>query len=294
MAIQPENKIFPHVAPASPDSEDDLLAWSKHISFAFTELSRLLVDRHNSHTFQTHPHPKGWEVLKVPRPSFKSSLADTSRVIVPGSIAIPSRFVIGETLYEIYDNLQMDLDVAGPGGLRIGLTKAANTIYYLYAVVANNTVALLADTRTPDLGPLLYTQRQYLGAFPTVAAAAIVQFVSHRGRFVSSAQIDQVSSTVASLTTKTIISPATTKASLGQLIITGTAVNNAARVTGFDQNTVNNLSATVFLQVSGTQNNMFCELALDKPTTIYLDTQNSANAAIWRVHGWVENPEDYK
>lgn len=105
MAIQPENKIFPHVVPQSPDSEDELLDWAKSESSSLEELTRQVVDKFNSHIDQTHAHPKSWEVLKIPRPSFKSKASDTSQLIVPASVAIPARFFIGDKLYEIYSDL---------------------------------------------------------------------------------------------------------------------------------------------------------------------------------------------
>jgi hypothetical protein len=119
-------------------------------------------------------------------------------------------------------------------------------------------------------------------------------FVSSKGRYLTTAQIDQQQHNAdTNLTAKTIISPITTKVSLGQLIVTGSVVNNVVSVCGFNDGTAANLSVLNLLQVNGGQINMFCEVALDNPNTIYLKTQNVSNIAYWRVNGWQEDPTEY-
>lgn len=292
MAIQPENKIFPHVVPQAPDSEDELLDWAKSESSSMEELTRQVVDKYNSHIDQTHAHPKSWPVLRIPRPSFKSKVSDTSQLIVPASTAIPARFVIGEKLYEIYSDLTLDLDTSGVGGLRTGLSKAANTIYYLYTVVSGSSVGLIADTNAPSTGVSGYTVSTYLGAFATIAGAAIAQFVSHRGKFISPATIQEQSHTGdTALTALTVRHPVTAKFGIGTAKITGTVAGGTNFVTGFNDST--NATHSVVLQVNGIENHNTFEVELDSPTTVYVRTGNAANTAYWRVLGWIEDPTEW-
>ena len=293
MPIQPENKLAVPNLPSIPAEQEDLIAWAADISRLYSSFARDVVQRFNLHVDQPYAHPKSWATWKIPRPSFKINTSDSSQVVVAASSSQPVNFLIGDTLLQATSTLTMDLDTAGAGGLRSGLSKAANTIYYLYAVNNSGSAALLADTNAPSAGPSGYTDWTYLGAFMTLpGSTAIAAFASAGGVYLASVDLGTVShSGDTSISGQTIIGPATAKFSLGEILVSGTAVGGSAIVTGFNDTT--NMVQSSVLQVLGLENHVFHIISLASANTIYLKTNNAANTAYWRVNGWIEDPTEY-
>lgn len=291
--VQQDNKIFPHVVPGPPDAEDQLLDWAKDISVALQDLTRQTVDKFNLHIDNSQSHYKAWETSKRIKPWFRSNISDTSQVVLPASATAPVYFVIGETLFEITSDLTLDLDISGVGGLRTGLSKAANTIYYLYAVKSSDTVALIGDTTGPLTGLTGYTDWTYIGSFATIAGSAVAQFMSSGGRYISSASLNTVSHTGdTTISGQTLFAPETAKFSIGDILVDGVTAGTVALVSGF--NDTNNMTIRQALQVNGITNSNEAVVAVVNPTLIYLKVNNAGTTATWRVHGWIENPWDYK
>ena len=228
----------------------------------------------------------GTENFRIPRPAFKSS--STIVITLPASEISPAFFFIGDTFYTATSNLTCSMTLNGAGGLDSG-SVAANTVYYLYAVVVNGMPLLIASVNDPNgAGPLNFPVWTFLGAFITVSAGALAQFVSNNGRYISQEILDSVTITgTTALTSKTIKSPIGTKFSLGQLIVSGGgAAGQTGLINGFNNA---NSNQVVVMHVSGIENRDSCEVALDVYNTVYIQTSSSTNTAHWRVHGWVQN-----
>lgn len=294
MPIQIDEKVFPHLTPPSPVREEELLPWAKEISRALDELNRQVVDKYNLHTINPEAHPKAWKSLKVDRPALISVSGDTSLLRCQASVTEMPRFIIDGQIYETSVSLDMDLDVAGPGGLRIGLTKAAATIYYIYAVLNNGALALLGDTVAPTTGPTGYSVWSYLGSVSTLAgSAAFPAFNISNGFTQHSAPIssDQTE-TSATYQSKTIAIPAHATHVYGMLFISavtaGTVLGNvsASNSGGSFLHSETNALATTRSFVTGF-------VPIETAQRIYMKVEAGTGTVSFRVIGWLEDPSRF-
>lgn len=294
MPIQDEKKVPAFLVPQTPEGKDDLIKWAQETNKVLNQINRQFVSYYNLHLDNPYAHPKAWDIWRVYRPYFFSTSASTT-LTLPASSSLPVNFLIGGTLLQVTSNLTMDLNTAGPGGLRSGLTKAANTVYYLYGVKNAGTVALLSDTNDPNTGPSGFSDWTYLGAFVTITAAAtIVPFQSVNGRCeldVRTSHVTQTGST--SFVSKTITIPTTARFCSGLLEVTGATTTSAsATVAGTSApsdvaHTIDNLSATLT-----TKGQVF--LPIFTPQTVFLQTLVAGNTVGFWVLGWQENIQEWK
>lgn len=293
MPIQLEKKIFPQTVVPPPAKEEELFQWAHNISRAYEELVRQVTDKYNGHIDQTHPHPKGWPYLRVQRPGFKYSASD--KVVVEASATKPAYFKIGDELLEATSDLTLDIDLSGPGGLRVGLTKAANTAYYLYAVNNSGAVALIADTVAPSTGLTGYTDWTYLGAFATdQGAATITPFISSRGFYYADNEIEVESHTGGtSQNAETFQSlPVTAKQAAVFLITNGANANSIGRAMGSNTSNNNGVLQYNIAATSGNATNGLVSIFTDQ--TIYLQVAAAGNTVECYLMGWIEDPSEYK
>lgn len=291
MPIQIDEKVFPHLTPPSPVTEDQLLPWAKEISRALDELNRQVVDKYNLHTVNPEAHPKAWKSLKVNRPAMKSVSGSTNLLRCEASVTELIRFIIDGQIYETSVSLDMNLDVAGPGGLRVGLTKAAATIYYIYAILDNGVVALLGDTVAPTTGPTGYSVWSYLGAVSTLAGSAAFPAFRVANGFTQFS--DQVSSdyteTNAAYQAKTLAIPAHASHVYGMLYISavtaGTVLGNISSKNGGGSflHAETNAVATGRAFSTGF-------VPIETSQTVYMKVETGTGTVNFRINGWLEDP----
>lgn len=291
MPIQYEQKIFPHLIPPPPETDEDLIEWAKDISYALDDLNRQIVDKLNLHIAGTHAHPAAWRFMRVPRPSFKYSATD--KVVVPATAAKPVYFLIGGQIFEIATDLICDLDGTGPGGLDTG-AKAANTIYYLYGVNNAGVAALVASVTSPATGPTGYSSWTYLGAFHTLSGSSnIPPFTSSSGKYVTVGPSAQSHSGDTNWNPETYLQPITIKSSFGFLYISGAGgAGDQGQISPVTPG-VSGLPTYVILQVNSIENDVFVEVPVMTPGTLYLKTTDSVNTVGYWQYGWVEDPTEY-
>lgn len=85
----------------------------------------------------------------------------------------PTRIQVGGQGYKLNAALVCNLS---SGGLDTG-SLAANTLYYVYAVISGGNVVLEASLNGPGVGPTGFTQFRSLGAFRTLSGSAAVDYV---------------------------------------------------------------------------------------------------------------------
>lgn len=290
MPIQIDEKVFPHLTPPPPIAESQLLSWAQEISRALDELNRQVVDKYNLHTVNPDAHPKAWKSFKVKRPALVSVSGDTSLLRCYASSTEIVRFIIDGQIHETSSSLNMDLDVAGPGGLRIGLTKASATIYYIYAVLDNGSLALIGDTNTPVVGPAGYSVWSYLGSVSTIASSAAFPSFSISNGFTQFS--DSVSSdyteTNATYQPKTLAIPAHASHVYGMFFVSavgaGTVLGNIS-----SSSTGGNF---LHCETSATTNRGFNTgfIPIETSQTLYMKVQSGTGTVSFRINGWLEDP----
>lgn len=77
----------------------------------------------------------------------------------------PAHFVIGGMVKSVQSDLVCNLNISGPGGLSSEASLTNSTIYYVYVVPKSATLALVADSREPGVGPRGYPTWSYVGSF---------------------------------------------------------------------------------------------------------------------------------
>ena len=79
----------------------------------------------------------------------------------------PTRITIGGQQYKVASTLTMTTSTSGINGLDTG-SIAANTLYYVYAVVSSSVIGLIASVTGPATGPTGFSNRyKLLGRFRT-------------------------------------------------------------------------------------------------------------------------------
>lgn len=291
LPIQIDEKVFPHLTPPSPITEEQLLPWAKEISRALDELNRQVVDKYNLHTINPEAHPMAWKSLKVKRPAMSSVSGSTNLLRCFASTTELIRFIVDGQIYETSVSLDMNLDVAGPGGLRIGLTKAAATIYYIYAVLNNGVIALLGDTVAPTTGPTGYSVWSYLGAVSTLSgSAAFPAFRVSNGFTQFSAQVSaDYTETNAAYQAKTLAIPAHASHVYGMFYVSavgaGTVIGDISASNGGGSflHTETNAVATGRAFSTGF-------VPIETSQTVYMKVQSGTGTVNFRVNGWLEDP----
>jgi hypothetical protein len=84
------------------------------------------------------------------------------------------RITIGGQQYKIYKDLICNLNNNGLGGLDTGLLQGNYTVYYLYAVIKDNVISLIASKNQKQIGPEGFKQAyKYITEFKTKQSAEI-------------------------------------------------------------------------------------------------------------------------
>jgi hypothetical protein len=145
------------------------------------------------------------------RPGYKSITADSSQLIVTASSSKPAVVKIDGKIYANVSDKTLDLDTAGRNGLDTG-TKAASTVYYLYAIPPTSgfTFDVVCSVNDPDTGPSGFSAYSYLGGFITGTSSAIIEFVASDGLVMLSINITaDVNFNSSTPTLKTFLIPVT-------------------------------------------------------------------------------------
>lgn len=295
MPIQPENKIFPHVIPAAPESEEfhpdtlkDLVRWAKETTLALNDLNRQIVDKYNGHISGTHNHPGSWSALRVPRPRYYNHTDASTSLKIPASSSQPARFVIDGELYEVTSELTVsELDTG---------SLAAGTIYYIYGVRTGSTVKGILSTSDPSTGPSGYSVSTYLGACATkTSEATFPGFGASGGHYMSAQAIgteQSLTTTTGAYVEKTVLLPTTARFGFFRIYINGTTASAYGAISA---NPTSGSSLYQELQVSGVIVYAYGWVPINVPQTIwlYLQSGGGANTVYASPRGWREDPTEW-
>jgi hypothetical protein len=245
---------------------------------------------------------KSWfeRIASSRKPRYQSVQADTSQIVVPGSASSPSVVVIDGKLYANTADKTLDMDTTGRNGLDTG-AKAADTIYYLYAIppTSGRGFDLVCSITAPTTGPTGFPSWNYLGAFGTIAASAVVRFMASNGhvRFgeaPSSAYISAVTN-ASPLASKTLKVPITARTAVvlvywSAINATGDLCNWASESAGTEQTLLRAAAATTTSHIRP-----FYQLPLTTAQTAWfrVSTATTDNASV-SVHGWIEDPMEWQ
>ena len=301
MAIQPENKIFPHVVPPIPERKgnvkedlDALYEWVFDQQSTLNELNRQVVDKFNLHVTGTHGHPKSWAKWRLRRPCFKVGTSGGTTVTVPGSTGVPSLFVIDGELFEIYADLTCDLSGSGAGGLDTG-SIAADKPYYLYGVRDSGTVAIIASASDPGTGPTGYDVWTYLGSFATIEGAATIPAFHSSNGVLLGERISDSSHTYAGNTPNAETYnnlPDTAKAGYFRIYVRTTGSVGDSGNIGPSSAIPDTLRQRCY-DVSSHNNYTMGWVLILTAQTIYMQTTDADASVFAELYGWREDPTEY-
>ena len=232
--------------------------------------------------------------IRLPRPSFKSIVADSSQLIIPASSAKPAIVKIGSAFYTNVTDYTLDLDTGGVGGLDTG-AKAANTAYYVYAVLpaSGTTFRACVSAADPNTGPTGFsTNWTYLGSFRTVASSVVPNFSYCNGRFNFSNVVSEFTAGESTPTSKTFVGSAV--ASTVYFLVQWSTVN----ASGDDCNAgpaSTNLRAVSNAGASASVTQfVFVDIPLLTANTVYTECTSSSDSVAFKVVGWNENPSEWQ
>lgn len=86
------------------------------------------------------------------------------------------RMTIGGQQYKIQKDIECDLNKQGPNGLDINALKK-NEKYYLYGILNNNSVSVIASLNKPNIGPTNYNTYKLLTTFTTKSDKAEIDAI---------------------------------------------------------------------------------------------------------------------
>lgn len=230
------------------------------------------------------------------KPGFSNNRSDTSQLTVAASATTPAAVFINGKLYLNTSNETLDIDTAGRGGLDTG-SKAANTVYYLYAIPATSgrTFDLVCSTTGPGTGPTGFTEWSYLGGFRTWGSSVIGVMRSSKGKMLQGSEGADASVTSATIGAKTLVIPTTAKSVY--IRPSWTAVNAAgdslsvASINDASYTTGHSRACTTTAAQTPT---VFFEVEILTAQTIYAHASHNSDAIDLYVFGWVEDPMEYK
>lgn len=163
------------------------------------------------------------------KPGFKYQ--SSKSVVISASETAPAYFILGSETVKKTTNLECNLLINGTGGLDTG-SLSASMVYYLYAVISDDDVKLMASLTDPDSGLSGFTWT-YLGGFGTDASSNVLPFQSNMGRLVfggySGAAYETIITNGSPLTAHTFKCPVTaiTVTAIGTWTTIGTAGHDA-------------------------------------------------------------------
>jgi len=234
-------------------------------------------------------------VGRLRRPPYYRDSDNSLLVHVDGSDVKLLHFLIGNRVYIVNEGLTCNFATTGAGGLDRG-DVAANTPYYLYAVVSSGSIKLIASVVAPnDGGPQGYELWTYIGACATDdGSATFYEFTATNGFFLTRTTLDTVSesATAGSYVEHTLNSlPITTRSIYGALIAKPNAsgAGRSVYVAGNGANsslTQNSQVASEYCHITGWVN-------LITAKTIYLYLENTNCSAEFILLGWQEDPTEY-
>lgn len=232
--------------------------------------------------------------MSLPRPTFRSNSSDSSQVVIPASAAKPAVVRIATTFYTNTADVTLDLDTGGVGGLDTG-AKAANTAYYVYAVLpaAGSTFRGVISAAGPATGPTGFTTNwTYLGSFRTVAASAVPHFTYCNGHFASSITVSDFTATSSVITSKTFIGSAiasSVKYRVRWSTVNATGDDCLAGPASADLQTVSNASTA-----ANVTQFIYVDVPVLAANTTFVQTTSSSDDVEFITTGWKEDPMSWQ
>lgn len=236
------------------------------------------------------------------KPQYTYNAADLSQIQVLTSATKPAVVMIDGKLYALSSTATMDLDTSGRGGLDTS-TKAANTVYYLYAIppTSGRAFDLVCSVTGPASGgPTGFSSWSYLGAFQTDASSDVLPFEIVNGlfRFQKGSFAIASSITSTSFASATVKKPETTDLAYLRISATTTGSLNSGRIMISEDGTNVRLTFTALADGIGTRLHtyMFWFSISDASDLIHhkWNENPSSDAYDINVSGWIEHPEAWQ
>lgn len=233
--------------------------------------------------------------IRIPRPSFNWNSSDTSQMLVPASSAKPAIVKIGTTFYTNTSTATLDLDTSGRNGLDTG-SKAANTVYYLYAIppTSGTTFDVVCSVSDPNTGPTGFASWSYLGSFKTVGSSAIPECTYANGIFQYMLEATDITFNSSVNSNKTINS--SNVSTSVHVRCTWTAINSAGDTFSIGPSTSNEI---IVLKASATT------VSGQSPKCVWITTPtarqiggqvstSTSDSVDVKLLGWMENPTNWQ
>lgn len=224
------------------------------------------------------------------KPGFKYQ--STKSIVVEASENAPAYFILGGMAIQKKSNLECNLLINGPGGLDTG-TLSDSTIYYLYAVLSNDDVTLMASLTDPDTGVTGYTWT-YLGGFLVNSSSNVAPFYSNNGTVFTHGGSTVTVNNASPAAAKTLTIPTTAVAvyyrmEWGSVNATGDDCNIS--IDGTSATMISNGTSTTAAANPVTWG--WC--AIIEPRTLYFYVTNATtDSCVILPFGWIENVEAYQ
>lgn len=292
MAYQSERLFPPFIPPIVPEDEKGIAAWAGDMNIAIADYLQQVENVFNAHVTNQYAHPPAWAVWRLKRPHYK--YYDNNRVVIPASIGGPVHFSVGSKLLQITADIYADLTVSGVGGLNSGVSRSANTVYYLYVVNNNGDAVTLVDTSPPSTGPTGYDDWTYVGAFITDSSANVPPFMSYNGVY----RGDYAFSTTTGITSTSFVTinlspfPDTAHMAWIRLLCSSSSKTVVAYLSG------RNVAPYYVFQVkdpTGSSDQDWDDryVPLYTPKTVYARLSGSGSLSVY-CYGWWEEPTRWK
>lgn len=233
--------------------------------------------------------PIGTDNFRIPRPGFKFTTGNTLQVTATANA--PVFFFIGNTFYKVTENLLCNLTFNGFAGLDTG-ALAANTLYYIYAVVKNQAVGLVASKNDPTTaGPVGFPLWSYLGSILSNSTPALENFIYYNGKYRhwNGDSANDVTTQATTLTQQTLKVPPMAKSVFGRFNLTLTvAVNNTGSASP-----VSTEALVVVRAQSTSDEHDYINFLILEAQKIYMSVSSAASRLDFKILGWDEDPTEF-
>jgi hypothetical protein len=236
------------------------------------------------------------QATRIPRPGYVWK--DSTTVKITASASKPRFFNIAGQIHRITSDIECSIKHSGAGGVDVAPASTPNP-YYLYGIIENSAVKLIASLNDPDTpldGPTGYSDWTYIGGISvqSTSGGTIFEFSASGGVYSADEDLElEVHTGDTSITAKTFTQmPSTIRHAFIQGTINGTDVTNAvgrisgSSTTGRQGIYIENLDAT-----EQTMHTSWIPILTAK--TLYLHTNVSGNTIVAGLKGWREEPTEW-
>ena len=240
------------------------------------------------------------QTIRMQRPAFRSVGART--IGIPASPTRPGSVAIGETPLYFTQQIVVDLDTTGLGGLDIG-TVQPRTLYYTYVGFGASgppSVSATVSLNPPTQGPAgLGTQWTYLGSFATDNAANLAPFTFSKGRYLNAATSGNISVvTSASIVSIALPVPAHATEVYARFALIGTGgappYTFSVGATSSVAEDIIRFESSTSLAFGGSLAAEYVSLPLVEGPLLYVRVSSPGLSGFVEPRGWTEDPTLFK